>query len=181
MRDTCARRLPEGALARGGVRCDVELVTTRCATPASSTPVSRRTGTLTVSFRGTIFLVDDDEALRRATTRLLGACGFTVRAYGSAEEFLASYDPEAPGCLLVDVWMPGQSGLELQRTLQEQRDTRPVVVMTGHADGPMRAQALRRGAIAFLEKPVREEELVAALDRALLHGAPPRTLSASDG
>jgi two-component system response regulator FixJ len=128
-----------------------------------------------------IFLVDDDEALRRATTRLLGACGFAVRAFGSAEEFLASYDPGEPGCLLVDVWMPGRSGLELQRTLHEQRDTRPVVVMTGHADEPMRAQALRHGAIAFLEKPVREEELVAALDRALVHGSAPRRFNATGG
>jgi len=120
-----------------------------------------------VSTRGTVFLVDDDEALRRATTRLLGACGFAVRAFGSAEEFLAGYATGDEGCVLLDVCMPGQSGLDLQRTLESRGDPLPIVFLSGHADAPIRAQALKHGAFEFLQKPVREDELIAALERAL--------------
>jgi FixJ family two-component response regulator len=116
---------------------------------------------------GCVFLVDDDEALRRATTRLLVSHGFEVRAYGAAEEFLANYDPAQPGCLLLDLRLPGQSGLELQRTLAERGVTPPIVFVTGHADVPTSVFAMKRGAIDFLEKPVREPDLIAALGRAL--------------
>jgi FixJ family two-component response regulator len=117
--------------------------------------------------RGTVFLVEDDEALRRATSRLLEACGFTVRAFAAAEEFLAVFDPAAPGCLLLDLRLPGQSGLELQRTLESRGDMPPVVFLTGHADVPTSVFAMKRGAVDFLEKPVRDEDLIAALERAL--------------
>jgi FixJ family two-component response regulator len=116
---------------------------------------------------GRVFLIDDDEALRRATTRLLTSHGFEVRAFGAAEEFLASYDPAEPGCLLLDLRLPGQSGLELQRTLAERGATPPIVFVTGHADVPTSVFAMKRGAIDFLEKPVKEQDLVAALGRAL--------------
>jgi len=116
---------------------------------------------------GTIFLVDDDEALRRATTRLLRSHGLEVQAFESAEEFLARYDAALPGCLLLDLRLPGQSGLELQRTLAERGATPPIVFVTGHADVPTSVFAMKGGAIDFLEKPVPEKELVAALVRAL--------------
>jgi len=116
---------------------------------------------------GTIFLVDDDEALRRATTRLLRSHGLEVQAFESAEEFLARYDAALPGCLLLDLRLPGQSGLELQRTLAARGATPPIVFVTGHADVPTSVFAMKGGAIDFLEKPVPEKELVAALVRAL--------------
>jgi FixJ family two-component response regulator len=120
---------------------------------------------------GTVFLVDDDEDLRRATMRLLAAHDFTVRAFASAEEFLAAFDPEAPGCLLLDLRLPGKSGLDLQRTLEEKGLATPIVFVTGHADVPTSVVAMKSGAIDFLEKPVRQEALVAALERALEHDA----------
>jgi FixJ family two-component response regulator len=120
-----------------------------------------------VDERGKVFLVDDDEALRRAMVRLLASCGFTVRSFGSAEEFLSAYDPSESGCLLLDLRMPGLSGLELQEQLARRGSQLPIVFLTGHADGAMRDLALRSGASGFLEKPAREPELLEALERAL--------------
>ncbi|MBK7875076.1 MAG: response regulator transcription factor [Planctomycetes bacterium] len=120
-----------------------------------------------MSARSTVFLVDDDDGLRRATARLLAAHGFEVRAFGSAEEYLAAFDPRAAGCLLLDLRMPGTSGLELQQELARRGSPPPIVFLTGHADVPASVMAMKRGAIDFLEKPVREEELVAAIERAL--------------
>lgn len=117
--------------------------------------------------KGTVFLVDDDEALRRATTRLLTACGYTVKAYGSAEEYLAALDPKATGCILLDLRMPGLSGLELQKMLVARKVALPIVFLTGHADVSTSVLGMKQGAIDFLQKPVREEDLLAALDRAL--------------
>lgn len=128
-----------------------------------------------MSTGGTVFLVDDDEALRRATARLLVAHGFDVRAFASAEEFVTAFDPEASGCLLLDMRMPGQSGLDLQRSLVERGAALPIVFLTGHADVPTSVHAMKRGAIDFLEKPVREEQLVEALGRALARDAELRT------
>jgi FixJ family two-component response regulator len=120
-----------------------------------------------VNTRGNVFLVDDDEALRRATARLLDACGFSVRAFGSAEAFLASFDPKCSGCLLLDLRMPGVSGLELQTMLQQRAAALPIVFLTGHGDVSASVRAMKRGAVDFLEKPVCDEELTAALDRAI--------------
>ena len=117
--------------------------------------------------KGTVFLVDDDEGLRTATTRLLTACGFAVKAFQSAEEFLQQFDFDDAGCLLLDLRMPGQSGLELQSTLAKRKVLLPIVFLTGHADVPTSVYAMKQGAVDFLEKPVREEDLVAALERAL--------------
>lgn len=117
--------------------------------------------------KGTIFLVDDDDALRRATQRLLQACGFQVRSYPSAEAFLRAFHERQPGCLLLDLRMNGLSGLELQQLLLERGDAPPIVFFTGHADEAARSHALEKGAVAFLEKPVREENLIEALERAL--------------
>jgi FixJ family two-component response regulator len=116
---------------------------------------------------GTVFLVDDDDALRRATTRLLKACGYDVREFASAEEYLAAFDADAPGCLLLDLRMPGQSGLELQQALAERGSALPIVFLTGHADVPTSVYAMKQGAVDLLQKPVQEPELLAALDRAL--------------
>lgn len=117
--------------------------------------------------RGTIFLVDDDEALRRATQRLLQACGFQVSSFPSAEAFLRAYEIRPAGCLLLDLRMNGLSGLELQQLLLQRGDAPPIVFFTGHADDAARCHAMEKGAIAFLEKPVGEERLIEALERAL--------------
>lgn len=117
--------------------------------------------------RGTVFHVDDDDALRSATTRLLIACGFAVESFANVEAFLAGIDPERPGCLLLDMRMPGQSGLELQQTLAELKVELPIVFLTGHADVPTSVYAMRKGAVDFLQKPASEEHLIAALERAL--------------
>jgi len=120
-----------------------------------------------VSARGFVFLVDDDEALRRATTRLLDSHGYTVRAFASADEFLKQFDPRQAGCLLLDVRMPGQSGFELQEALLARGAGLPIVFLTGHADVPSSVQAMKQGAVDLLQKPVREAELIQALERAL--------------
>lgn len=120
-----------------------------------------------MSAQGLVFLVDDDDALRKATTRLLTSHGFEVHGFANAEQFLERYDPSRPGCLLLDLRLPGQSGLELQRTLAERGATPPIVFVTGHADVPTSVFAMKQGAVDFLEKPVHEEQLVAALRRAL--------------
>ena len=120
-----------------------------------------------MSSRHIVYLVDDDDALRRATSRLLQSSGLEVRAFPSAEEFLAHYDAAVPGCLLLDLRMPGQSGLELQRTLLDRGVGVPIVFLTGHADVPASVHAMKGGAIDFLEKPVDEDRLLAALEQAL--------------
>lgn len=114
-----------------------------------------------------VFFVDDDDALRRATQRLLADHGFDVRAYASAEEYLSAYDPRAPGCLLLDLRMPGASGLEVQLALEQRGGPPPIVFLTGHADVPSCVEAMKHGAFDFLEKPVSEARLVTAITRAL--------------
>lgn len=115
-----------------------------------------------------IHLVDDDEALRTALSRLLRAAGHEVRVYGSAAEFLMARDGPLRGCLLLDVRMPGgPTGLELHQALIRQGETLPVIFLTGHGDIPMSVQAVKNGAFDFLTKPVRREDLLKAVDAAL--------------
>ncbi|NDY91803.1 response regulator transcription factor [Ideonella livida] len=115
---------------------------------------------------GTVHLVDDDEGTRTAIARLLRACGYTVQAYAGAEAVL-ELDPDTPSCLLLDVRMPGLSGLQAQTLLQDRRERLPIVFLTGHGDIPMSVTAMRAGAEDFLTKPVSAETLQPALDRAL--------------
>jgi FixJ family two-component response regulator len=114
----------------------------------------------------TVFVVDDDEPLRDSLRALLGAAGLASLAFASAQEFLDSYDGQ-PGCLLLDVRMPGMSGLSLQDELSRRRVRLPVVFMTGHGDVPIAVQAIKKGALDFIEKPYRDEDLLALLRRAL--------------
>ena len=115
----------------------------------------------------TVFLVDDEAPVRKAVGRLLRSEGLDVAEYGSSEEFLAAYDPEAPGCLLLDMSMPGLSGLELQSALAERECPLPITFLTGRADVPMCAEAMKRGAADFLTKPVNDVELIASIHRSL--------------
>jgi FixJ family two-component response regulator len=119
----------------------------------------------------TIHIVDDDASLRGALQRLLAAAGYCVRTYGSAGEFLLDPPRDAPGCLLLDVRLPGPSGLDLQEALQRQGILLPVVFLTGHGDVPASVRAMKAGAVDFLQKPVAADVLLAAVRSALERGA----------
>jgi two-component system, LuxR family, response regulator FixJ len=115
-----------------------------------------------------VHLVDDDQALRTALTRLLRAAGHQVRAYASATEFLMARAGWTRGCLLLDVRMPGgPTGLELHKALVRQGETLPVIFLTGHGDIPMSVQAVKNGAFNFLTKPVRRDDLLTTVAAAL--------------
>jgi two-component system CheB/CheR fusion protein len=115
----------------------------------------------------TIFVVDDDASVREAMSRFLQEEGWLVEVYGSAEAFLQAYRPGREGCLVVDAWMPRIGGLELLERLQTEGGAPPAIVITGHADIPLAVRAMKAGAMAFLEKPVRYDELVVNIERAL--------------
>jgi FixJ family two-component response regulator len=118
--------------------------------------------------RQTVHLVDDDDSLRTALSRLLRAAGHEVRAYASAAEFLLAREGALRGCLLLDVRMPGgPSGLELQKSLVRQGESLPVIFLTGHGDIPMSVQAIKAGASDFLTKPIQRDTLLAAVATAL--------------
>jgi FixJ family two-component response regulator len=121
-----------------------------------------------------VHVVDDDAAFRSAVTRLLEAAGYAVRGYGSAGEFLIARPGDAPGCLLLDVNLPGPSGLELQAALAEQGVALPIVFLTGYGDVRGSVRAMKAGAVDFLEKPVAREPLLAAVREALARGADAR-------
>jgi len=112
----------------------------------------------------TIFVVDDDEAVRRGLAALLGAKGYAVETFPTAESFLARAAPKPPACLLADVRMPGMSGLELQAQLKQRGSKVPVVVITGHGDVAMAVSALKAGAVDFIEKPFDSDAIVAAIE-----------------
>lgn len=130
---------------------------------------------------GVVFVVDDDTSVRQATTRLLRAGGFTVMAWESAEKFLEEFREEEPGCLLLDLKMPGMSGLELQSALNERGVQLPIIFLSGHGSVPSSVRAMKGGAIEFLEKPVAGEALLACVRRALLLDAERRRDLADQG
>ena len=114
-----------------------------------------------------VFIVDDDEAVRSSLRLLLKSVGLVPVALGSAREFLDKYDPAQPGCLVLDVRMPGMSGIELQETLNRQGAVIPVIFITGHGDVPMAVEAMQSGAFDFLQKPFRDQDLIDRIQRAL--------------
>ncbi len=111
----------------------------------------------------TVFVVDDYAPGRRSISRLLRAAGFAVTAFASAKEFLAHYDAEAPGCLVLDLAMPAVSGLELQGILADRGSLLPIIFLTAYGDILKSVQAMKRGASDFLTKPVNDEDLLAAV------------------
>lgn len=125
-----------------------------------------------------IHVVDDDESLRTALLRLLGAAGFEARGYASTGDFLLQPPPDRPGCVLLDVRMPGPSGLDLQAALRRQGNPLPVVFLTGYADVAASVRAMKAGAVDFLTKPVEREALFEALQRALARDAAQRAARA---
>jgi FixJ family two-component response regulator len=114
-----------------------------------------------------IHVVDDDRSFRTAVTRLLRAAKYQVRNYASAAEFLNSDPSAAPGCILLDLRMPGVSGLDLQQALAQMEDRLPIIFLTGHGDIPATVRAMKAGAVDFLIKPVGREALLRAVENAL--------------
>ncbi|AJG18886.1 MULTISPECIES: response regulator transcription factor [Cupriavidus] len=120
------------------------------------------------SHRGeTVFIVDDDEAMRDSLTWLLEGNGYQVRSFTSAEQFLSAYDSGQVSCLILDVRMPGMSGPELQERMIAENINIPIVFITGHGDVPMAVSTMKKGAIDFIEKPFDESELRSLVERML--------------
>lgn len=120
---------------------------------------------------GTVFVVDDDEGIRRALTLLLHSVGLKVECFASTDEFIEAYDPNAPGCLLLDIRLPSISGLALQEQLRSMHSILPVIFITAHADVPLAVRAMHAGAFDFLEKPFNDQELIDRTQAALEHDA----------
>ena len=114
-----------------------------------------------------VFVVEDDPDVRESLRDLLSSVKIPVKSYASATEFLDDYDPSAPGCLLLDVRMPGMSGLELQDKLCQQKIDIPIVIITGHGDVPMALRAIKNGAVDFIEKPFRSQLLLDRIREAI--------------
>ena len=115
----------------------------------------------------TVFVVDDDPAIRDALTSLLRSVGLAVETFGSAQEFCNRQPPDGPACLVLDVRLPGLSGLELQQELAKVHASIPIIFITGHGDVPMTVRAMKAGASDFLTKPFRDEDLLTAVAQAL--------------
>ncbi|RIY41774.1 response regulator transcription factor [Neopusillimonas maritima] len=123
--------------------------------------------TTTTTVSNTVFIVDDDEAVRDSLRWLLEANGYRVKAYSGAEEFLNTYDADQVAVLIADVRMPGMSGLELQEELLARNAPLPIVFITGHGDVPMAVSTIKKGAVDFLEKPFNESDLRSIVARML--------------
>ena len=117
----------------------------------------------------TVFLVDDDASVRKALTRLIKSAGYQVQAFASARDFLEHWATadDGPACLVLDVRMPGLSGLDLQQELQSANAPLPIIFITGHGDIPMSVKAMKHGAVDFLPKPVKDKALLGAIAQAL--------------
>ncbi|MEJ8857619.1 response regulator [Variovorax robiniae] len=129
----------------------------------------------------TVFVVDDDEAVRDSVKELVGSVGLHAETFASAEEFLAAHDPARAGCLVLDVRMARISGLGLQARLSEMKARIPIVFVTAHADVPMVVEAMRGGAVGFVTKPYREQELLDNINEAIARDAAARSDSSRHG
>ena len=114
-----------------------------------------------------VFVVDDDDAVRSSLRLLLKSVGQPAEAFGSAQAFLDAFDPDRPGCLVLDIRMPGMSGLELQQKLNAMHAITPIVFITGHGDVPMAVEAMQNGAVDFIQKPFRDQDLLDRINQAL--------------
>ncbi|MCG8429366.1 MAG: response regulator transcription factor [Chromatiales bacterium] len=121
-----------------------------------------------MSNESTVFVVDDDQAMRNSLKWLIESVGMKVETYGSADEFIRNYYPGRAGCLLLDVRMPGMSGLELQEHFIDHQIRIPIIIITGHGDVPMAVRAMKAGAVDFIEKPFNDELLLESIRNALV-------------
>ncbi|MFV2059767.1 MAG: response regulator transcription factor [Gammaproteobacteria bacterium] len=117
--------------------------------------------------KATVYIVDDDQAVRDSLSWLIESINIKVEVYSSAQDFLDHYKPEYPGCLVADVRMPGISGLELQKILKEKNYSIPMILITGHGDVPMAVRALKNGAVDFIEKPFNDQVLLERVNQCL--------------
>lgn len=117
--------------------------------------------------KGTVYVVDDDEAVRDSLQWLLEGNDYRVRCFDSAESFLGRYDPREVACLIADIRMDGMSGMELQDRLIERRSPLPIVFITGHGDVPMAVESMKKGALDFIQKPFQEAALLTLIERML--------------
>jgi FixJ family two-component response regulator len=129
--------------------------------------MSRSTTQVPVEPLPTVFIIDDDEDMRGALGNLFRSVGHEVRLFGSATEFLQDAPSDAPGCLVLDVRLPGMSGLDFQNRLVAANAHIPIVFMTGHGDIPMSVRAMKAGAVDFLTKPFRDQDMLDAVTRAM--------------
>lgn len=127
----------------------------------------------------TVFVVDDDEAMRSSLAWLIESMGLQVRTFPDADHFLSGYDPAAPGCLVLDVRMPGISGLELQERLRDKGVRVPIIFISAHGDVAMAMRAVKNGALDFLEKPCNHDEMATAIHTALQRDREQRTAARS--
>lgn len=114
-----------------------------------------------------VFIVDDDQAVRESLADLMDSVGLSTKTYATAQDFLADYTPDRLGCLVLDIRMPFMSGLELQDELIRRQAVLPIIFMTAHGDVPMAVQAMRQGAIDFIQKPFRDQDLLDQINHAL--------------
>ncbi len=114
-----------------------------------------------------VYVVDDEESVRESIQNLIRSVGLHVEAFASAQDFLRSKRPDVPGCLVLDIRLPGFSGLQLQRKLADADIRIPIVFMTGHGDIPMTVKAMKAGAVEFLTKPFRDQDLLDAIQQAI--------------
>lgn len=128
----------------------------------------------------TVFIVDDDDAVRDSISELVESVGLSAAAYDSAPAFLAAFEPDRPGCLVLDVRMAEMSGLALQQRLNDMGVALPVIILTGHGDVPMAVEAMKNGALDFLQKPCRDQALLDSINAALLKNAEDRRASGMD-
>ena len=122
---------------------------------------------MTETNKAKVYLIDDDESVRRGITLLLKAGGYDAKAFASAEEFLQSVNDPGPGCILLDIFLEGASGLDLQEKIAGQFQSLPIIYITGQGNIPMSVQALKKGAVNFLQKPIDEAQLYQALNEAI--------------
>ncbi len=120
-----------------------------------------------IAKKGTIYVVDDDEAVRDSLQWLLEGKDYRVRCFDSAESFLSRYDAREVACLIVDIRMGGMTGLELQSRLMESHSPLPIVFITGHGDVPMAVDSMKKGAMDFIQKPFKEDQLLVLVERML--------------
>ena len=118
--------------------------------------------------KNTVFVVDDDQAMRSSLKWLIESVGMSVETYSSADEFIREYYPGRAGCLLLDIRMPGMSGLELQEHFVQHQIKIPIIIITGHGDVPLAVRAMKAGAVDFIEKPFNDELLLESIRNALL-------------
>ena len=126
----------------------------------------------------TVYIVDDDDGMRRALDTLLSTVGYKTAAFARPSEFLARYSPDAHGCLVLDVRMPEMSGLEVQQQLNRKGSMLPIIFITGHGDVPMAVQAMKEGAFEFIQKPFRDQDLLDRINHALKQDAENRDTAA---